>query len=183
MSATNSIVASNHALERWRERVAIYGDETIVHMREKLNEAIGAQGEIPKGISTYKVGSVVFVLDRCDSRTQIVTVIDEGTKVPLKENDLTERENRVPKELCSKEPRRVYQPTIELPEFVNKTDAEYWLHKELENATEKFGVAKANLRLIEKAIHDVRTNLLDKLAKPAIIETQQPIQESERSEP
>lgn len=178
------IVATNHALERWRERVAIYGDETIVHMREKLNQAIEAQGEIPKGISTYKVGSVVFVLDKGERLTQIVTVIDETNKVCLKEEDKTERESRVPKEPKEpKEPKKVYEPTIQLPEFLDKSHAQLWLHKELEIATEKFGVAKANLRLIEKAIHEVRTNQLDKLAKPAIIEIQDTaIKESERSE-
>ena len=79
-----NIVATNHALDRWRERVAIYGDETIINMRARLNEAISLQGEIPQGVSTYKIGSVVFILDAHNSLCQIVTVIDESVKIPIK---------------------------------------------------------------------------------------------------
>lgn len=165
-----NIVATNHALDRWRERVAIYGDETIVDMRAKLAEAIALQGEIPQGISTYKVGSVVFILDTHNSLCQIVTVIDESEKIPIKQEWLDEKE-KGKEELRlqrkeEKQAKRIYQPTITIPNNCDKK----WLKLAYEECSIKLGEAKANVRLIEEALHKFNTNTLDSSVNAATME-------------
>ncbi len=175
-----NIVATNHALDRWRERVAIYGDETIVDMKAKLAEAIALQGEIPQGISTYKIGSVVFILDAHNSLCQIVTVIDESVKIPIKQEDKSSS-----KEKATSAPKKIYQPSLRIPyelfASASKTEIKKWLQSKLQECQEELGQAKANVRLIEETLHKFNTNTLDSSVNAATME--EPSGKAAESEP
>lgn len=104
------IVASTHALSRWRERVSIYGDETIVDMRRKLD----LQLTPPAGLCFWSVGDVTFLLDTKPDRIEIVTVIDETPKALVKQERVQDEEF-----------------VLVLPDFEDISELRCWLKTQL----------------------------------------------------
>lgn len=79
-----NIQVSTHALQRWRERVALYGDEKCDTLLDTVKYAIKLQGEPPIGISHYRLNSLLFVIRTDQYRSIVVTVVDEAPKVLIK---------------------------------------------------------------------------------------------------
>ncbi len=74
------IQITNHAINRWRERVAVFGDETIAGLVDRFQKAVRLQGEPPKGLAHYRDENVLFVVHTDHWKTTVITVIDETPK-------------------------------------------------------------------------------------------------------
>ena len=155
-----NIVASHHAVQRWRERAAKYGDENITNIKEYLEQAIALQGCPPKGISIYKYNDIEFILHTNDSRTQVVTVIkeDKQEREPIVEKKKTQQQNK-----C-----RIQLIEPEIPELSSLTEVREWAKSEIKVCIRKIKNKEDVLRHkglligLEKLLSSIKQSLPDK---------------------
>lgn len=113
-----TIVVTIHALQRWRERFAIYGDETIEDIRKAFAVAVAEQGEPPQGYCNYQIGGMFFAIETNKDYVEIITVIEKETTPEIKQEEECEY---VPKG------RKV---KFVVPDFPNAVEKRKWLIEE-----------------------------------------------------
>lgn len=137
---------SNHALQRWRERVALYGDEKCDTLLDTVKYAIKLQGEPPIGISHYRLNNLLFVIKTDQWRSVIVTVVDETPKFPTKIE-----EPEVP--LSKKKARTAYNPRDDEEIFSRFSDVisqRNWLITEMKEVDETLSKKMRREYFLEK---------------------------------
>ncbi len=135
------IIASYHALHRWRERFAAHMSENIEDIRKRLDPLIAAQGPPREGITYYSDNELVFVIEKNNKLTTIVTITKKD-------------KSNIP------EP----QLAIEIPAFSDLRDRKDWLKKELIQ-TKKLIHMKAyrqRLQIIEEKLAEVNKAIKEK---------------------
>jgi hypothetical protein len=88
------VIVTDHALERWRERAAVYGDETVADVQRAFEQAVELEtppypmkpypGRAYFGLPSLRV---IFVCERQRNRLRVMTVRPEPVSKNIEPDD------------------------------------------------------------------------------------------------